>query len=137
MKRVLNYLLALSVQAKLAVLIFFVALSISSVSILINIDMHKNMEEILKRYRGYGKTVRIVSIPGNEDVSKWNPEFPWKFEGEGIRYWVGNINERMDTKILKDILLAGSYNRIISVNEEYGCCLSGYMLDGEEYQQLL
>lgn len=50
---------------------------------------------------------------------------------------VGNINERMDTKILKDILLAGSYNRIISVNEEYGCCLSGYMLDGEEYQQLL
>lgn len=102
-----------------------------------NIDMHKNMEEILKRYRGYGKTVRIVSIPGNEDVSKWNPEFPWKFEGEGIRYWVGNINERMDTKILKDILLAGSYNRIISVNEEYGCCLSGYMLDGEEYQQLL
>ena len=51
-----------------------------------NIDMHKNMEEILKRYRGYGKTVRIVSIPGNEDVSKWNPEFPWKFEGEGIRY---------------------------------------------------
>ena len=42
MKRVLNYLLALSVQAKLAVLIFFVALSISSVSILINIDMHKN-----------------------------------------------------------------------------------------------
>lgn len=102
-----------------------------------NIDMHKNMEEILKRYRGYGKTVRIVSIPGNEDVSKWNPEFPWKFEGEGIRYWVGNINERMDTKILKDILLAGSYNRIISVNEEYGYCLSGYMLDGEEYQQLL
>lgn len=78
-----------------------------------NIDMHKNMEEILKRYRGYGKTVRIVSIPGNEDVSKWNPEFPWKFEGEGIRYWIGNINERMDTKILKDILLAGSYNRII------------------------
>ena len=62
---------------------------------------------------------------------------PWKFEGEGIRYWIGNINERMDTKILKDILLAGSYNRIISVNEEYGCCLSGYMLDGEEYQQLL
>ena len=102
-----------------------------------NIDMHKNMEEILKRYRGYGKTVRIVSIPGNDDVSKWNPEFPWKFEGEGIRYWVGNINERMDTKILKDILLAGSYNRIISVNEEYGYCLSGYMLDGEEYQQLL
>ena len=45
-----------------------------------NIDMHKNMEEILTRYRGYGKTVRIVSIPGNEDVSKWNPEFPWKFE---------------------------------------------------------
>ncbi len=42
MKRVLSYLLALSVQAKLAVLIFFVALSISSVSILINIDMHKN-----------------------------------------------------------------------------------------------
>ena len=32
-----------------------------------NIDMHKNMEEILKRYRGYGKTVRIVSITGNED----------------------------------------------------------------------
>ena len=102
-----------------------------------NVNMHKNMEEILKRYRGYGKTVRIVSIPGNEDASKWNPEFPWKFEGEGVRYWVGNINERMDTKILKDILLAGSCNRIIRVNEEYGCCLSGYMLDGEEYQQFL
>lgn len=42
MSRLLKYLLALSVKAKLAVLIFFVALSISSVSILINIDMHKN-----------------------------------------------------------------------------------------------
>lgn len=42
MRKLLNYLLALSVQAKLAVLIFFVALSISTVSILINIDIHKN-----------------------------------------------------------------------------------------------
>lgn len=42
MKKILDYLLALSVKVKLAVLIFFVALSISSVSILINIDMHKN-----------------------------------------------------------------------------------------------
>lgn len=91
-----------------------------------------------KGLQGYTRvSLSVKKIPDNEDVSKWNPEFPWKFEGEGIRYWVGNINERMDTKILKDILLAGSYNRIISVNEEYGCCLSGYMLDGEEYQQLL
>lgn len=42
MNQLINRLYALSVQTKLAVLIFFVVLSISSVSILINIDMHKN-----------------------------------------------------------------------------------------------
>jgi two-component system, sporulation sensor kinase C len=42
MKKVFDALLALSVQVKLAVLIFMVTLAISSVSILINIDMHKN-----------------------------------------------------------------------------------------------
>lgn len=42
MKKLIDALLALSVRVKLAVLIFMVALSISSVSILINIDMHKN-----------------------------------------------------------------------------------------------
>lgn len=41
MNKIINYLLALSVQVKLAVLIFMVTLAISSVSILINIDMHK------------------------------------------------------------------------------------------------
>ena len=41
-QKLLNYLFSLSVQIKLAILIFFVALSISSVSILINIDIHKN-----------------------------------------------------------------------------------------------
>ena len=42
MNKIINYLLSLSVQVKLAVLIFMVTLAISSVSILINIDMHKN-----------------------------------------------------------------------------------------------
>lgn len=42
MQKILEYIHALSVRTKLAVLIFFVVLSISSVSILINIDMHKN-----------------------------------------------------------------------------------------------
>ena len=42
MKHILNYFFSLSVQIKLAILIFFIALSISSVSILIHIDMHKN-----------------------------------------------------------------------------------------------
>lgn len=42
MKKLIAYLLALSVRVKLAVLIFWVALAISSVSIMLNIDMHKN-----------------------------------------------------------------------------------------------
>ena len=47
MKKILNYIHALSVRTKLAVLIFFVVLSISSVSILINIDMHKNHSNLI------------------------------------------------------------------------------------------
>jgi len=47
MKRLLNYIHSLSVRTKLAVLIFFVVLSISSVSISINIDMHKNHSNLL------------------------------------------------------------------------------------------
>lgn len=42
MQKIFNYIHSLSVRTKLAVLIFFVVLSISSVSILINVDMHKN-----------------------------------------------------------------------------------------------
>jgi len=53
MKKLINYLFSLSVQIKLAILIFFVVLSISSVSILINIDIHKNqtnqiIDELIK-----------------------------------------------------------------------------------------
>lgn len=53
MKRVTNYLFSLSVQIKLAILIFCVVFSISSVSILINIDIHKNqtnqiIDELIK-----------------------------------------------------------------------------------------
>lgn len=42
MKKLLDFLFSLSVQTKLAVLIFFVILCISSVSVLININIHKN-----------------------------------------------------------------------------------------------
>ncbi|MBE0490874.1 MAG: HAMP domain-containing histidine kinase [Sulfurospirillum sp.] len=45
--KLLYFIFSLSVRIKLAVLIFFVVLSISSVSILINIDMHKNNSAIL------------------------------------------------------------------------------------------
>lgn len=53
MKRLFDYLLALSVQVKLATLIFWVVVAISSVSILINIDIHKNhtnqiIDELIK-----------------------------------------------------------------------------------------
>ena len=53
MKKFIHYLFSLSVQIKLAILIFFVVLSISSVSILINIDIHKNqtnqiIDELIK-----------------------------------------------------------------------------------------
>lgn len=47
MNQILNYIHSLSVRIKLAVLIFFVVLSISSVSILINIDMHKNSSNLI------------------------------------------------------------------------------------------
>ena len=53
MKKLIDYLFSLSVQIKLAILIFFVVLSISSVSILISIDIHKNqtnqmIDELIK-----------------------------------------------------------------------------------------
>lgn len=53
MKKIIDYLFSLSVQIKLAILIFFVVFSISSVSILINIDIHKNqtnqiIDELIK-----------------------------------------------------------------------------------------
>jgi signal transduction histidine kinase len=47
MKKILMFIFALSVRIKLAILIFFVVLSISSVSILINIDMHKNHANLI------------------------------------------------------------------------------------------
>ncbi len=47
MKKIFNYIHELSVRTKLAILIFFVVLSISSVSILINIDMHKNHSNLI------------------------------------------------------------------------------------------
>lgn len=53
MKKFFNYLLALSVQVKLATLIFWVVFAISTVSIIINIDIHKNhtnqiIDELIK-----------------------------------------------------------------------------------------
>lgn len=53
MQKCIDFLFSLSVQIKLAILIFLVVLSISSVSILINIDIHKNhaneiMNELIK-----------------------------------------------------------------------------------------
>lgn len=47
MKKILRFLFSLSVRIKLAILIFLVVLSISSVSILINIDMHKNHANLI------------------------------------------------------------------------------------------
>jgi signal transduction histidine kinase len=47
MKKFIQFLFSLSVRIKLAILIFFVVLAISSVSILINIDMHKNHANLI------------------------------------------------------------------------------------------
>lgn len=53
MKKITNYLFSLSVQMKLAILIFFVVFFISSVSIFITLDIHKNqtnqiIDELIK-----------------------------------------------------------------------------------------
>ncbi len=47
MKKFLQFLFSLSVRIKLAILIFFVVLAISSVSILINVDLHKNNTNLI------------------------------------------------------------------------------------------
>lgn len=47
MKRILSFIFSLSVKVKLSFLIFMIVLSISGVSILINIDIHKNNTNLI------------------------------------------------------------------------------------------
>lgn len=47
MKKLLTFIFSLSVRIKLSILIFLIVLSISTVSILINVDMHKNHTNLI------------------------------------------------------------------------------------------
>lgn len=99
-----------------------------------NVNLNQVLLEVMKRYDIIKRGIRCITIPNCGKEGNWNSQAAELFSTNQSKYWVSGDIHQMDGNVLKDILSANAYNKILNINEEFGYCFSGLLvpLDGED-----
>lgn len=108
-------------------------ISCFGVLLLGNLSLRVYMEDFAKRFHSIRNRVRVVTIPDGGNQGRWNSRILNMFTGADYRFWLVSMNRSSSGEVLKEIMESSSYNRLVNVNEEFGSCFSGYLVDRNEF----
>ncbi len=97
-----------------------------------NVNLNRFWSDILSRFWKLKTRIRAVGVPNSGSGENWNYQM-LRFSAKKDRvYWICVKHEITSAGVVNDIVLSASNNRFLPIDEEIGCCLSGYIVPKED-----
>lgn len=97
-----------------------------------NIQLSKHIQELRCHYKKVNQQIRAISIPNCGNVYNWESSLTDMNAGKNAIFWICPLSAKMKSQLLREIKSKNARNRIIVLNEEYGCCFNGFLSEKEE-----
>lgn len=97
-----------------------------------NANLNRYLSKIMERFSGVAARIRGVSVPNCGSGEDWNHRILELSAAKDRIYWICGKNDITSAGVVSDIVLSSPNNRFLSVDENRGCCLSGYIVPKED-----
>lgn len=97
-----------------------------------NANLNRYLSEIVARFWRICPRIRGISVPNCGSGEDWNYQILSTFEEKDRTYWICGKHDITSPGVVSDIVLSTSRHRFLTVNEGFGCCLSGYIIPRED-----
>lgn len=97
-----------------------------------NVNLNRYWSDILSRFWQLRMRIRGISVPNSGSGENWNHQM-LRFSAKKDRiYWICVKDDITSAGVVSDIVLSASNNRFLPIDEDMGCCLSGYIVPIED-----
>lgn len=97
-----------------------------------NANLDSCLEEIFKRFRMIQNRIRGIGVPNCGNQEDWNHRILGLGSLKERIYWICEKHELTSPGVVSDIILASSHNRFLMLDENHGCCFTGYLHTKED-----
>lgn len=93
-----------------------------------NANMNRFLPEIAERFYYMKGHTRVLTVPNAAAYEDWNHRVLELSEKEDRIYFIGVQHQVSSSTVLADIVSSCPMNKYLPIDEEYGCCFSGYLV---------
>lgn len=104
----------------------------AGVLLLGNICLKKHFEELKRYYRTVYEQIRAITIPNCGNILNWDSSLLDMDVEKNAVFWICPFGTQLQNQVLREIKVKNARNRIIALNEKYGCCFNGFLTEKEE-----
>lgn len=97
-----------------------------------NVNLNRYISEIQTRFWQFWKRLRGIGVPNCGSGVDWNGQVLRFSDVRDRIYWICSKHDITSAGVVSDIVLSSSNNRFLMVDEDGGCCLSGYIIPKED-----
>ena len=101
-----------------------------------NLNLNRYLIELLERFLRVLPQVRAIGVPNCGSGENWNHKILELFSGKDRIYWICARHDITSAGVVSDIALSSPNHRVVPVSEEWGCCLSGYLIPKENIDEV-
>lgn len=104
----------------------------AGVLLLGNISLSKHLKELRLYYRAVCEQIRAITVPNCGNILNWDHSLLDMDVEKNAVFWICPFGTQTQNQVLREIKSENARNRIIALNEEYGCCFNGFLTEKGE-----
>lgn len=104
----------------------------AGVLLLGNISLSKHLKELRLQYRAVCGQIRAITIPNCGNILNWDHGLLEMDVEKNAVFWLCAFSSQTRNQVLREIKAENARNRIIALNEDYGCCFNGFLTEKGE-----
>lgn len=97
-----------------------------------NINLNRYLPQIRTRFQAVIPRIRAVTLPNSGSGEDWNHQILNILRANERIYWICSKHDMTSAGVISDIVLSSPSNRFLTIDSNWGCCLSGYLIPKED-----
>lgn len=99
-----------------------------------NVNLNRYLPEIAARFWMVRFRIRGITVPNCGSGEDWNHKMLGFTTKRERIYWICNKNDITSVGVVSDIVLSRTNNRFLTLDQNTGCCFSGYIVPKEDIE---
>lgn len=97
-----------------------------------NVNLNRYLPQIASRFWKVRFRIRGISVPNCGSGEDWNHKILGIMTKRERVYWICGKNDLTSVGVVGDIVLSRPNNRFLALDQNTGCCFSGYIVPKED-----